>query len=79
MEKENRVKLELAVDELNELISQVWSVNNVLHLLYDFLSEEDKEISGPASAMLVCMLQLDYVCQKTDKLLDSILECSNIA
>lgn len=78
METENKVKLKVAVNELNDLLTQIWAVNNVLNLLYSFLRGENKEIAEPSSAMLVCMLQLEQIYKRSDVLLDNILEYCDI-
>lgn len=75
----NRQKLEAAVNELNDFLTQIRSINNILNLLYSFLRGEQREIAEPSSAMLVCMVQLDYICRKSDELLDIILDCSGTA
>lgn len=71
-------KLLNAVDELNVYLTQIKSINNVLDFLYSFLSGEHKEISEPASVLVVCMTQLDYIYKHFDELLDVIIECNGL-
>ncbi len=71
-------KLLAAVDELNEFMIQIRSINNILNFLYSLLRGEHKEISEPASVLVVCMLQLNYIGQHFDDILDVIIDCSSV-
>jgi len=73
----NRLKLEAAVNELSDFNTQIYSINNILHLLYDFLENETPDIAEPASAMVICMYQLEYIYKRLDELLDTVLDCSS--
>lgn len=71
-------KLLDAIDELNVYLKQIKSINNVLDFLYGFLSGEHKEISEPASVLVLCMTQLDYIYKHFDELLNVIIECNGL-
>ncbi len=65
-----------AIDELNVYLTQIRSINNILNFLHSFLSGEHKEFSEPASVLVVCMFQLDYIYKHFEELLDVIIDCS---
>lgn len=68
-------KLEETVNQLSDLLTQIWAINNALKLLYDILQGEQRHIAEPSSTMLVCTVQLDYIYKKMDNLLGEIMDC----
>ena len=72
------LKVDAAINQLSEVFAQIRSINNVLRMLYKFLNFQNKEIAEPASAMLVCMYQLDDIYKKSDKMLDIISDYRNL-
>lgn len=76
---EDQEKIRAAVYELIDYFRQIWAVNNTLHLLYNLLEVEEPEIAEPASAMEVCMQQLDYIHKHSFEVLDTILESSGFS
>lgn len=74
----NEKKLAAAIGKLTDFFTQIWAVNNTLHLLYSFLEMEDREIANPASSLELCMSQLNYIYQQSADLLDIIIDCSGV-
>lgn len=75
IEKLTNQELEETVNQLSDLLTQIWAINNALKLLYDILWKEEKRIAEPSSTMLVCMVQLDYIYKKADNLLGKLMDC----
>ncbi len=74
----NEKKLAAAIGKLTDFFTQIWAVNNTLHLLYSVLEMEDREIANPASSLEICTLQLDYIYRQSADLLDIIIECTGV-
>ncbi len=73
-----RQKIKESVNELIDLFMQVCIVKNILFLLNDFLEEQDMEIAEPASALIICIAQLDSAHRRSSEIMDTILEYSGI-
>ena len=73
-----RQKIKDAVHELTDLFIQVCIVKNILCLLDDFLEEQGVEIAEPASALQLCISQLDFAHRRSSEIMDIILDYSGI-
>lgn len=72
-----RQTIKKSVNELIDLFMQVCVVKNILYLLNEFLEQQDMEIAEPASALELCISQLDYAHRRSSEIMDVILQHSD--
>lgn len=71
-----RQTIKKSVNELIDLFMQVCVVKNILYLLNEFLEQQEMEIAEPASALELCISQLDYAHRRSSEIMDVILQYS---